>query len=112
MAMKPLGRMTPDPPIGDTPPERIASIMTRTPTGRFGEAEELIGATVFLASRLGGVVRRRNHPARGRRVPVDDHLRRGRAIPRHKLLKFSVRRPKVNPFAIWTPAGGLFLGRV
>ncbi len=32
-------------------PERIASIMTHTPMGRFGEAEELIGATVFLASR-------------------------------------------------------------
>jgi NAD(P)-dependent dehydrogenase (short-subunit alcohol dehydrogenase family) len=32
-------------------PERIASIMTHTPMGRFGEAGELVGATVFLASR-------------------------------------------------------------
>jgi NAD(P)-dependent dehydrogenase (short-subunit alcohol dehydrogenase family) len=32
-------------------PERIASIMTHTPMGRFGEAEELVGAAVFLASR-------------------------------------------------------------
>src|SRR5262245_60274052 len=31
--------------------ERTASIMTHTPMKRFGEAEELIGATVFLASR-------------------------------------------------------------
>ena len=32
-------------------PERTASIMTHTPMKRFGEAEELVGATVFLASR-------------------------------------------------------------
>lgn len=31
--------------------ERTASIMSHTPMKRFGEAEELIGATVFLASR-------------------------------------------------------------
>jgi NAD(P)-dependent dehydrogenase (short-subunit alcohol dehydrogenase family) len=31
-------------------PERIASIMGHTPMGRFGEAEELQGAAVFLAS--------------------------------------------------------------
>ncbi len=32
-------------------PDRIASIMVHTPMARFGEAEELIGATVYLASR-------------------------------------------------------------
>jgi NAD(P)-dependent dehydrogenase (short-subunit alcohol dehydrogenase family) len=32
-------------------PERVASIMTHTPMNRFGEAEELVGATVYLASR-------------------------------------------------------------
>ena len=32
-------------------PERVASIMTHTPMGRFGDAEELVGATVYLASR-------------------------------------------------------------
>jgi NAD(P)-dependent dehydrogenase (short-subunit alcohol dehydrogenase family) len=33
-----------------TPTERTNSIMGHTPMGRFGEAEELIGAAVFLAS--------------------------------------------------------------
>jgi len=32
-------------------PERIASIIGHTPMGRFGEADELVGATVYLASR-------------------------------------------------------------
>jgi NAD(P)-dependent dehydrogenase (short-subunit alcohol dehydrogenase family) len=32
-------------------PERIASILGHTPMKRFGEAEELIGTTVYLASR-------------------------------------------------------------
>lgn len=32
-------------------PERVASIMTHTPMSRFGEADELVGATVYLASR-------------------------------------------------------------
>jgi NAD(P)-dependent dehydrogenase (short-subunit alcohol dehydrogenase family) len=32
-------------------PERVASIMTHTPMARFGDAEELVGATVYLASR-------------------------------------------------------------
>jgi len=32
-------------------PERIASLMTHTPMNRFGEAEELVGAAVYLASR-------------------------------------------------------------
>ena len=31
-------------------PERIASIMAHTPAKRFGEASELIGATLLLAS--------------------------------------------------------------
>ena len=32
-------------------PDRVAGIMSHTPMKRFGEAEELIGATVYLASR-------------------------------------------------------------
>ncbi|SPE35995.1 Short-chain dehydrogenase/reductase SDR [Candidatus Sulfopaludibacter sp. SbA6] len=32
-------------------PERVASIIGHTPMSRFGEAEELVGATVYLASR-------------------------------------------------------------
>jgi|SRR6185369_6798124 len=32
-------------------PERVASILAHTPMNRFGEAEELVGATVYLASR-------------------------------------------------------------
>jgi NAD(P)-dependent dehydrogenase (short-subunit alcohol dehydrogenase family) len=32
-------------------PERISSILTHTPMNRFGEAEELVGAAVYLASR-------------------------------------------------------------
>lgn len=32
-------------------PERVASIIGHTPMNRFGEAEELVGATVYLASR-------------------------------------------------------------
>jgi NAD(P)-dependent dehydrogenase (short-subunit alcohol dehydrogenase family) len=32
-------------------PERIASILSHTPMNRFGEAEELVGAAVYLASR-------------------------------------------------------------
>jgi NAD(P)-dependent dehydrogenase (short-subunit alcohol dehydrogenase family) len=31
-------------------PERVSSILTHTPMDRFGEAEELVGATVYLAS--------------------------------------------------------------
>ena len=31
-------------------PERVNSILTHTPMNRFGEAEELVGATVYLAS--------------------------------------------------------------
>jgi len=31
--------------------ERVASIIGHTPMRRFGEAEELVGATVYLASR-------------------------------------------------------------
>lgn len=32
-------------------PERISSILTHTPMNRFGEADELVGAAVYLASR-------------------------------------------------------------
>jgi NAD(P)-dependent dehydrogenase (short-subunit alcohol dehydrogenase family) len=32
-------------------PDRIASILSHTPMNRFGDASELVGATVFLASR-------------------------------------------------------------
>jgi len=35
-------------------PERVGSIMSHTPFGRFGEAKELIGATLFLASEQAG----------------------------------------------------------
>jgi NAD(P)-dependent dehydrogenase (short-subunit alcohol dehydrogenase family) len=31
-------------------PERVQSILTHTPMGRFGDASELVGATIFLAS--------------------------------------------------------------
>lgn len=38
-------------------PERVASILSHTPMGRFGEAEELVGATLLLASpRAGGFI--------------------------------------------------------
>ena len=35
-------------------PERVASIMGHTPAKRFGEARELIGATLLLASEAAG----------------------------------------------------------
>jgi len=35
-------------------PDRVASIMARTPMGRFGEAGELVGATLLLASERAG----------------------------------------------------------
>lgn len=35
-------------------PDRVSSIMARTPMGRFGEASELVGATLLLASRHAG----------------------------------------------------------
>jgi len=37
-------------------PERVASILGHTPMKRFGEARELIGATLLLASAAGGFV--------------------------------------------------------
>jgi NAD(P)-dependent dehydrogenase (short-subunit alcohol dehydrogenase family) len=38
-------------------PERVATIMAHTPMGRFGEAKELVGAAILLASeRAGGFV--------------------------------------------------------
>ncbi len=35
-------------------PERVAAILNRTPMGRFGESQELIGATLLLASNEAG----------------------------------------------------------
>jgi NAD(P)-dependent dehydrogenase (short-subunit alcohol dehydrogenase family) len=35
-------------------PERVASIMAHTPMQRFGEARELVGATLLLASGAAG----------------------------------------------------------
>ena len=35
-------------------PDRIESIMTRTPMNRFGEPDELVGATLLLLSRRAG----------------------------------------------------------
>lgn len=35
-------------------PDRVASIIGRTPTGRFGEPRELVGATLLLASERAG----------------------------------------------------------
>jgi len=37
-------------------PERVESIMNRTPMKRFGEARELVGATLFLASGAGSFI--------------------------------------------------------
>jgi NAD(P)-dependent dehydrogenase (short-subunit alcohol dehydrogenase family) len=37
-------------------PERVASIMNHTPMNRFGEARELIGASLLLASDAGGFI--------------------------------------------------------
>ena len=34
-------------------PDRVASILAKTPMGRFGEARELVGAALFLASEAG-----------------------------------------------------------
>ncbi len=34
-------------------PDRVASILAKTPMGRFGEARELVGAALFLASQAG-----------------------------------------------------------
>jgi NAD(P)-dependent dehydrogenase (short-subunit alcohol dehydrogenase family) len=46
-------------------PERIASILGHTPMKRFGEAEELVGTTIYLASR------RASSFVTGAIVPVD-----------------------------------------
>jgi NAD(P)-dependent dehydrogenase (short-subunit alcohol dehydrogenase family) len=35
-------------------PDRVQKILSHTPMGRFGEAGELIGATLLLASRAAG----------------------------------------------------------
>jgi NAD(P)-dependent dehydrogenase (short-subunit alcohol dehydrogenase family) len=37
-------------------PERVDSIMNRTPMKRFGEARELVGATLLLASEAGSFI--------------------------------------------------------
>jgi NAD(P)-dependent dehydrogenase (short-subunit alcohol dehydrogenase family) len=37
-------------------PERVASIMAKTPMKRFGEAHELVGAALLLASDAGGFI--------------------------------------------------------
>ena len=37
-------------------PERVASIMGHTPMKRFGEAQELIGATLLLAGNAGSFI--------------------------------------------------------
>ncbi|MFM8983733.1 MAG: SDR family oxidoreductase, partial [Spartobacteria bacterium] len=37
-------------------PDRVASIMGHTPMKRFGEARELIGATLLLASEAGSFI--------------------------------------------------------
>jgi NAD(P)-dependent dehydrogenase (short-subunit alcohol dehydrogenase family) len=37
-------------------PERVASIMGHTPMKRFGEARELVGATLLLASDAGSFI--------------------------------------------------------
>ena len=55
---------------GGTPTARAQAVLQLTPMKRFGDAEELIGAAVFTASRRGRLVRDRNRFARGRRVFV------------------------------------------
>lgn len=37
-------------------PDRVATIMTKTPMARFGEAHELIGAALLLASGAGSFI--------------------------------------------------------
>ena len=37
-------------------PERVAQIMGKTPMKRFGEANELVGATLLLASDAGSFI--------------------------------------------------------
>ena len=41
-------------------PERVASIMAKTPMKRFGEAHELVGAALLLASDAGAFITGRN----------------------------------------------------
>ena len=43
-----------DIPRSTTTPDRVESIMGHTPANRFGEAHELIGATLLLASDAAG----------------------------------------------------------
>lgn len=37
-------------------PDRVASILAKTPMGRFGEAQELVGASLLLASEAGAFI--------------------------------------------------------
>ena len=54
-------------------PERVAQIMGKTPMKRFGEAHELVGAALLLASDAGSFITGAEH-RRGRRVRRDGHL--------------------------------------
>ena len=54
--------------------ERVANIMRHTPMARYGEASELVGATVYLSSSKASGFRHRLHPAGGRRLPGNDDL--------------------------------------
>ncbi len=55
--------------------ERGQSIVGHTPMGRFGTAEELAGAVVWLASHRGVRLRDRAEHRRGRRLLVGHHLK-------------------------------------
>ena len=54
--------------------ERGGQIIGHTPMARFGEAQELAGAVVWLASVAGVVVRHGPEHRRRRRLFVDDDL--------------------------------------
>jgi NAD(P)-dependent dehydrogenase (short-subunit alcohol dehydrogenase family) len=56
-------------------PERVASILNHTPMNRFGEAEELVGAAVYLASRKAPGFVTGGDLEGGRRFERDDDLR-------------------------------------
>ena len=55
-------------------PREPLSILDHTPMGRFGEAQELGGAVVFLASDVGKRLRYRSGYPRRRRLPFPDDL--------------------------------------
>jgi NAD(P)-dependent dehydrogenase (short-subunit alcohol dehydrogenase family) len=58
-----------------TPDGAHAGDLGHTPMGRFGQAEELVGACVFLASEKASSFVTGSDPARGRRLPFADDLR-------------------------------------